>query len=161
MNVTFAIDWNQRLTDEEEQKMNIIKVGIGVLVTRDNRILLGHRVVKGKDTGGIYEPDSWCLPGGKQEYGETILEGAVREVKEETGLDIQNIKIFGAADDIAPDRHFVTIWVTAEACAGEAAVMEPDKQDQWQWFDPDELPDHMYSPSEKFIDAYLASVKNQ
>lgn len=51
---------------------NIIKVGIGVMVLKDNRILLGHRVKNGRDTGGIYEPDSWCLPGGKQEYGETI-----------------------------------------------------------------------------------------
>ena len=49
-----------------------IKVGIGVVILDDNKVLLGHRCTKGKDTGGIYEPDSWCLPGGKQEDEETI-----------------------------------------------------------------------------------------
>ena len=35
----------------------IIKVGIGVLLIKNNQILLGHRVKDGVDTGGIYEPD--------------------------------------------------------------------------------------------------------
>ena len=46
----------------------IIKVGIGVLLIKNNQILLGHRIKDGVDTGGIYEPDTRCLPGGKQEY---------------------------------------------------------------------------------------------
>ncbi len=69
-------DWNNanpvRISKRSSKMENIIKVGIGVMVLKDNRILLGHRVKNGRDTGGIYEPDSWCLPGGKQEYGETI-----------------------------------------------------------------------------------------
>ncbi|MBR3230672.1 NUDIX domain-containing protein [Candidatus Saccharibacteria bacterium] len=50
---------------------NFIKVGIGVIVLNDGKILLGHRTASRGDTGGIYEVDCWCLPGGKQEYGET------------------------------------------------------------------------------------------
>lgn len=130
-----------------------IRVGIGVLILREGRILLGHRV--GRDTGGIYEPGSWCLPGGKQEYGETVLEGAAREVEEETSLLIRGAEIFGAADDIAPDRHFVTLWVVAKDCEGTARVTEPDKQDEWRWFAPDELPERLYGPSKKFIRAYF------
>lgn len=76
-----------------------IKVGIGVMIIKDNRILLGHRIAGGKDTGGIFEPDSWCLPGGKQEYDETIFECAKREVKEETNLDVWNLEVFSAVDD--------------------------------------------------------------
>lgn len=133
----------------------IIKVGIGVMVLKEDKILLGHRVVNGKDTGGIHEPDSWCLPGGKQEYGETILEGAAREMKEETNLDIFNLEVFGAVDDIQPDRHFVTIHVLAREVAGELRVNEPEKQDEWKWFSLQELPDKIYSPSKKFIDAFL------
>ena len=48
----------------EERKM--IKVGIGVMILDGNRILLGHRTSGAKDTGGIYQPGSWALPGGKQ-----------------------------------------------------------------------------------------------
>ena len=64
-----------------------IKVGVGVIIFSDNKILLGHRVAKYKDTGGIYEPDSWTLPGGKQEYDETIIDCAKRETKEETNIE--------------------------------------------------------------------------
>ena len=131
-----------------------VRVGIGVLILREGKILLGRRV--GKDTGGIYEPGSWCLPGGKQEFGETFLEGAAREAEEETSLHIFETRLFGAADDIADDRHFVTLWVVAEKCEGTEKVMEPDKQDEWRWFDPEALPERIYGPSEKFIRAYFS-----
>jgi ADP-ribose pyrophosphatase YjhB (NUDIX family) len=38
-----------------------------------------------------------------------VIQAAIRETKEETNLDILNPKVFTALDDIAPDRHFVTI----------------------------------------------------
>lgn len=137
--------------------MNYIKVGLGVMLLKDNKVLLGHRVTNGMDTGGIYEPDSWCLPGGKQEYDETIFEGAKREVKEETNLDIDDLVVFNAMDDMQPNKHFVTIQIIAREYSGELMVMEPNKQDEWRWFDLDNLPNNVYSPSKKFIDAYLLS----
>ena len=128
-----------------------IKIGVGILILKDNKVLLGHRCNNAIDTGGIYEPDSWCLPGGKQEYEETILECAKREVKEETNLDIDNLEVFGADDDIQKDRHFVTLYVKASEYSGELKVMEPNKQDRWEWFDLDNLPDNLYSPSRKTL----------
>ena len=132
-----------------------IKIGVGILILKDNKVLLGHRCNNAIDTGGIYEPDSWCLPGGKQEYEETILECAKREVKEETNLDIDNLEVFGADDDIQKDRHFVTLYVKASEYSGELKVMEPNKQDRWEWFDLDNLPDNLYSPSRKTLARYL------
>ena len=136
-----------------------IRVGIGVLILQNGRLLLGHRVRNAADTGGIYEPDSWCLPGGKQEYGETILEGAVRETKEETNLDINDLKVYSAVDDLQPGKHYVTIQVIARACSGTLCVMEPEKQDEWKWFSVDQLPKNIYTPSKKFIDAYFRTQK--
>ena len=132
-----------------------IKIGVGILILKDNKILLGHRCNNSVDTGGIYEPDSWCLPGGKQEYEETILECAKRETKEETNLDIDNLEVFGADDDIQKDRHFVTIYVKASECGGELKIMEPNKQDRWEWFDLNNLPNNLYTPSKKTIAKYL------
>lgn len=134
-----------------------IKIGIGVLIEDGNKILLGHRVKRGSDTGGIFEPDSWCLPGGKQEYDETIYECAKREVKEEADLEISDIYVFGAEDDIQPDRHFVTLHMVAKNHKGTAKVMEIDKQDKWEWFEIDNLPKNIYSPSRKFINNYINS----
>ncbi len=132
-----------------------IKVGIGVMILDGNKILLGHRSKNKKDTGGIYEVDCWTVPGGKQEFNETIFEGAKREVKEETNLDIDELELFGAADDISTDRHYITMHVIAKKYRGELKVMEPDKEDEWEWFDLNNLPDKIYTPSKKFIDAYL------
>ncbi|MBQ3292806.1 NUDIX domain-containing protein [Candidatus Saccharibacteria bacterium] len=138
---------------------DIIKIGIGVMLLDDDKILLGHRAANKKDTGGIYETDCWTLPGGKQEYDETFFEGAKREVKEETNLDIDKLELFGAADDIQPDRHYITMHVIAREFSGKLKVMEPGSEDEWRWFSLDKLPDNLYSPSEKFIKAYLESKK--
>ena len=134
-----------------------IRVGIGVMVFRDGKLLLGHRCDKGVDTGGIYQPGSWCLPGGKQEFGETMFEGAAREVKEETDLEVEDLYLFGAADSIRSDRHYVTLHIVAGSCRGEVKVTEPDKQDAWEWFELDHLPENLYEPSRLFIDEYLAN----
>lgn len=138
---------------------NIIKVGIGIIVRDGNKILLGHRSDNCKDTGGIYEPGSWTLPGGKQEYNETVLEGAKREVKEETNLDVSNLSIFGVADDIQPGKHFVTIQIVSNKFEGELKNMEPTKHSEWKWFDINNLPEKIYSPSKKFLKEYLEKNK--
>ena len=134
---------------------NIIKVGVGAMILDGNKILLGHRSKTRKDTGGIYEPDTWSLPGGKQEYSETVYETVIREVKEETNLDIANPKVFSVSDDFQTDRHFVTIEMITNEFSGELKIMEPEKEDEWRWFDLNELPNNIYSPSKKFIEKYL------
>ena len=133
---------------------NQVRVGIGIMIKSDNKVLLGHRPKNRKDTGGIIEPDTWSFPGGKQQFNETILEGAIREVKEETNLDINNLEIFSVSDDIQPNKHYVTIQVIAKEYSGNLKVMEPTKEDEWKWFDLDNLPENLYSPTKHFIDKY-------
>ena len=134
-----------------------IKIGVGVMILDGNKVLLGHRAKDKKDTGGIYEVDCWTLPGGKQEYDETFFDCAKREVKEETGLDVDDLELFGAVDDIQPDRHFITMHVIAKTHHGEPQVMEPDKEDEWRWFPLNALPERVYTPSEKFLKNYITS----
>ena len=137
----------------------LIKVGVGVMIIDDNKILLGHRSSTRKDTGGIFEPDTWTLPGGKQEYEETVYEAAIREVKEETNLKIKSPIVFSVSDDFQSDRHFVTIEMIAKEYTGKLKIMEPTKEDDWQWFDLDNLPENIYSPSRVFIEKYKESQK--
>ena len=132
----------------------VIKTGVGVMLLNNNKILLGHRVNNTIDTGGIYEPDSWTFPGGKQEYEETLLETAIRETKEETNLLLKDVQVFTATDEFQSDRHFVTIGVISSSYEGELRVMEPSKIDEWKWFDLKHLPENIYTPSKNMINEY-------
>ena len=136
---------------------NTVRVGLAVLIFKGGKVLLGHRSATRKDTGGIFEPDTWTVPGGKQEFGETMFEGAKREVREETGLEISDLELFSASDDVQPDRHYVTLQFIAHSCSGEPKVMEVEKEDEWKWFSFNELPANLYTPTRGFLKKYLSS----
>ena len=138
--------------------MNQVRVGVSVIIIDDNKVLLGHRSKNKEDTGGIVGRDTWTLPGGKQEFDETILECAVRETKEECNLDVSDIKVLTACDDVAPDRHFVTITTIANSYAGVLKVMEPTKEDEWKWFDINDLPSNLYPPTINSLNYYKESI---
>ncbi len=62
----------------------------------------------------------WVLPGGRLEYGENFYECGKREVKEETGLDVEVEKIVFVSEAIAPDRtrHIVNVFLQAKLSGG-------------------------------------------
>ena len=136
------------------QNENYIKIWVGIIIRDWNKILLWHRCKNKEDTWWIHEPDTRCLPWWKQEYNETVIQAAIREVKEETNLDIKNPKVFTALDDIATDRHFLTIWFICEKFSWELKCMEPTKEDERKWFDLDVLPENLYSPTKHLLDYY-------
>lgn len=125
-----------------------VRVGTGVIIlNKNNEVLLGHRSATKEDTGGIIGRDTWSLPGGKHEYGENIATCFIRETKEECGIDIINPQILYAFDDFGPDRQFITVLAYTTEYSGEATVMEKNKEDEWKWFDVENLPKNLYGPS--------------
>lgn len=84
-----------------------------VIICKDSSIVL---IKRKKDP---YK-DSWALPGGFVEYGETVESAILREVKEETGLEIDLCRIVGVYSD--PERdprgHTVTICYLALKTGG-------------------------------------------
>lgn len=66
----------------------------------------------------------WVLPGGRIEYGEDFAACAVRELKEETNLDIKFKGVVFLSEAIAPDksRHIINIYATGEILGGELRV---------------------------------------
>ena len=60
-----------------------------IIFSKDSKILMGRKDPYG---GGVY-PDAWHIPGGGVEEGETFEEALLREVKDETGIDISNQRV--------------------------------------------------------------------
>lgn len=63
----------------------LITVGCGVIIEKEGCILLQHRT----------DEDNWCIPGGVMEIGESFKQTAKRETYEETGLEVNELKLFG------------------------------------------------------------------
>ena len=122
------------------------QVGVSVIVIKSNKVLLGKR-------RNAHGHGTWAFPGGHLEFGEALETCAQREVLEETGLQLKNIRRVAFTNDIFPveRKHYVTLYVVAEYDAGELSVMEPEKCEQWGWFDWDDLPQPLFIPVQNLL----------
>lgn len=84
------------------------KVGVGVMIFKDGKILLGKRV-------GAHGSGEYALPGGHLEHLESIVACARREVLEETGLEIENVRFSQLTNLVgyAP-KHYVDIGLITD-----------------------------------------------
>ncbi len=117
-----------------------IGVGVACFVWKDNKFLMGKRIGKhGKNT--------WSVPGGHLEFGETWEQCARREVMEETGVAIKNVRLLATTNDIFDSgKHYISIWVEADWDNGEPTLTEPDKWVDQQWRDFKSLPEPLFEP---------------
>lgn len=129
-----------------EEKL-VTKVGIGVAVLKDGKILLGKR--KSAHGNGEYGG-----PGGHLEHLESFEECARRETLEETGIEIENIRFLCLSNltKYAP-KHYVDIGVIADWKSGEPQVLEPEKCEGWDWYDLDALPTPLFAVEPYYIEA--------
>ena len=120
------------------------KVGVAVIIKKDGEVLLGKRK-------NIHGDGTWCFPGGHLEFSEEIKECAKRETEEETGIQIKNLQVVSFTNDIFKDKHYITIFVVADHDHGEARVMEPEKCEQWQWFEWKDMPHPLFLPVQNLL----------
>ena len=132
------------------------RIGCAVMIVKDGRVLLGHRHSDPeKASSELHGEGTWTLPGGKVDFGDTLLKTAKKEVMEECGIKVEDLEVISIGDEIIPDKHFVTIGFIAGNFKGEPKVMEPDEITEWKWFELDKLPSPMFFPAKKIIDNYL------
>ena len=121
-------------------------VGTGVWVRKAGEILFGLRKSDhGKGT--------WCPPGGRVEFKEDPLQCAIRETREESGIEIENVRLMTYTSDFYPDKgaHWVTFCFAADWKSGEASLLEPDKFERWEWRPQDAIPEPLLISSRNLL----------
>jgi len=116
----------------------IIRPGVSAVILTADGVLLQRR-----DDNGL-----WGLPGGAVEVGESVRDAVVREVREETGLEVEPLRLVGVYSAPAhhqvisyPDGNVIHYVSTAFECAitGGTLGCGPESR-ELGWFDPEALP---------------------
>ncbi|KAL8798835.1 MAG: hypothetical protein Q9200_007687 [Gallowayella weberi] len=115
-----------------------VRVGVGVFVLESTsqqslqnpRFLIGKRI-------NAHGAGAWATPGGHLEFGETPEMCAAREVLEETGLKVTNVKFLTATNDFMPNdnKHYITLFMVGvrENDGEEPQILEAHKCEAWEW----------------------------
>jgi 8-oxo-dGTP diphosphatase len=132
------------------------RVGVGVFIFKDGKFLMGQR-------RGAHGEGSWSVPGGHLELNETPEQTAIREVREETGLEIANVAFAAVTNDIFSDegKHYVTLWMKSDWVSGEPAITEPDKFVEQRWVSFDNLPEPLFLPWKQLLESEFIDQLHQ
>lgn len=84
---------------------------------------------------------------------EDPFECARRETLEETGIEIDNLRLVGVTNDMWPKlgSHYLTFHFATDWETGEARMTEPDKFERWEWFDWNALPHPLLLATQNFV----------
>ena len=143
----------------------------------DLRKIVGHKplmatasmgIIYDNEKGILFEKRSdngqWCIPGGALELGESALEGLIREVKEETNLDITNPEFFKVNANVhmvypnTDEVYYTDIVYIIKNFNGD---LKSDKESvELKWFKPNDLPDNIMPTQIDYILDFIKIINN-
>jgi 8-oxo-dGTP diphosphatase len=100
-----------------------------VILTRGNKLLLGLRSPERKSF-----PDSWAVPGGHLLTGEQAEEAAVREIKEELGVNVSGLSVLPGFKTTAHGKEIAFHMFTTSEWSGGEPIMQNDEHSKLEWF---------------------------
>ncbi len=132
-------------------------IGVGAIMVCDGKILLEKR--KSEPGKG-----KWSVPGGLVELGESTEQAVIREVKEETGLDVENPELVDVVNNIIFDEngkikyHFVIVDYFVKLKGGE--LKAADDAEELKWVALDEAENYnITKPLKAFLQRNMAKLK--
>jgi ADP-ribose pyrophosphatase YjhB (NUDIX family) len=108
-------------------------VGVNIAILQDGAILLTQRD----------DFEVWCLPGGDVEAGETLAQAAVREAREETGLEVRLTRLVGVYSRPGFSRFNGIVVVFAGHAVGGELRIQPGETIDLRFFEPHNLPEEI------------------
>ena len=122
------------------------KVGVGVILVKEGTVLL----LKRKNAHG---EGSWGFPGGHLELNEDFEDCVTREVEEETGMSVTNIRFAGLTNDVftKENKHYITIFMLCDWKTGEAQIKEPENCSGISWHEWQDLPQPLFLPIQNLL----------
>jgi len=138
--------------ENDLSKIDVVRPSVSAVLPRDGTILLQRR----SDNG------LWGLPGGSLEKGESVTTAILREVQEETGLQVEVVRLIGVYSDPAFQIvrysdgnvvHYVTSFFECRILGGELTTCEETLE--LGYFDPRNLPEDLVPIHRIRIEDYL------
>jgi 8-oxo-dGTP diphosphatase len=134
-------------------KQSYPQAGVGVIVIKKEK---GKAYVMMHQRKGEHGPGYWGTGGGHLELGESLMEGALRELREEAGeaVVVDNVRFLGVMNftQFKP-KHYVDVSFAADWVSGEPANTAPEETTDWQWFSLDGLPSPLFPPVATYLNA--------
>lgn len=103
-------------------------------------------------------PHGWALPGGFVDYGESLEAAAVREAREETSLEVRNLRLLGCYSDPGRDERMHTIS-TVYIAEGYGQPQAADDASNLEIFRLEQLPERLCFDHARILNDYAATKK--
>ena len=119
-----------------------------ILLNAQDEILVGKRK-------NAYKAGFYGLLGGRFKYNEPLLDAALREVEEETGLVLDELTYIGVVRETQEEYDFIHFIFATEIEKQQPQLTEPDKCEGWEWVPLDMLPEKILPGHEAAVNLFL------
>lgn len=134
--------------------MKIPTVSVDLIVENEKKEILLGKVTEQWQADGKY---LWGLPGREVEFGETLVQSALRDIEQETGMQATSWAIQHVNTNFGFAGHYVAVGIVLQA-TGEPHITKPEDWSAWQWFDSANLPEQLFPSAKATLEAYLSGV---